>query len=96
MGTHVWGAGGSRRGRRISMDNPIISPWMQNTSVPASSNQTSTFLQSMIRFPGPIPDRNMSIQVNNNSKYQKIHFVAAFFTLIILKSSISTFREYIF
>jgi len=62
MGTHVWGAGGSRRGRRISMDNPIISPWMQNTSVPASSNQTSTFLQSMIRFPGPIPDRNMSIQ----------------------------------
>ena len=32
MGTHVWGAGGSRRGRRISMDNPLISPYMQNTS----------------------------------------------------------------
>lgn len=45
MGTHVWGAGGSRRGRRISMDNPLISPWMQNT--------TNTAANSVIRPRAP-------------------------------------------
>jgi len=40
MGTHVWGAGGSRRGRRISMDNPLISPWMQNTSGNIATNNS--------------------------------------------------------
>lgn len=50
MGTHVWGAGGSRRGRRISMDNPLISPWMQNTS---ANNINNPPLRP--RLPPPIP-----------------------------------------
>ena len=29
MSTHVFGTGGSRRGRRISMENPLISPFMR-------------------------------------------------------------------
>ena len=50
MGTHVWGAGGSRRGRRISMDNPLISPWMQNT---ANTNSASAPLRP--RAPPQLP-----------------------------------------
>ena len=32
MGTHVFGTGGSRRGRRLCMENPMINTWMKNAS----------------------------------------------------------------
>ena len=61
MGTHVWGAGGSRRGRRISMDNPLISPWMQNTT---NTNPTNAPLRPRVppQLP-PIPDQAAIYQV---------------------------------
>ena len=38
MGTHVWGAGGSRKGRRVSMDNPVMSTWMRTSTNADSAN----------------------------------------------------------
>lgn len=68
MGTHVWGAGGSRRGRRISMDNPLISPWMQNTS---NSNSQSNPIRP--RAPpqlATVPEQAAIYHVSNTSQYK--------------------------
>lgn len=60
MGTHVWGAGGSRRGRRISMDNPLISPWMKNMTR-AQPSQPAIPLPT----PGQVTDPAALYQVSN-------------------------------
>ena len=45
MGTHVWGAGGSRKGRRVSMDNPVMSTWMKTSTNADSGNNGYTAIR---------------------------------------------------
>ena len=76
MGTHVFGTGGSRRGRRLCMENPMINTWMKNASngsiqpLPNNLVESARKQQQQPQMPPPRLHNALQLQKMQNSQVQ--------------------------
>lgn len=92
MGTHLFGAGGSRRGRRMSIDNPLMSSWMRNSTNADSVSGSKS-------CPSDLPSAPFAIDTSNPAAvnlYQVSPYSSAVETLTITqyKSSYSVVNSF--